>query len=228
MKTTALLLALLALAGCEDSGVDTGRVPPVQLITSSRRVSLRADGTPDPAALAGALAALSGDAAVNADIAGFTPFASDTTRAALVGAGLDPDRVRVAPPGPGVPELVLTSARAVTQPCGRALSAGWFGDVAPSLDSVGRCVQQNNLADMLEDPMDLVRSPVPVPEPGSGERAARAIRLLDQGAQPLPVPRQNLQVPFAGGFSGGSAVTTAGAAQGNPLFGPLPGVANPP
>lgn len=211
MRAAALCL-MLALAGCDDSALDTGRVPPVQLVPSSRRVPLRADGTPDPAALAEALAALGGDTAIDADI-----------------AGLDPDRVRVAPPGPGAPELVLTSTQVVTASCGQALHAGALGDVASSLDSVGRCVQQNNLAEMLEDPMDLVRSPVP--EPGSGERAARAVRLLDQGLQPqmLPVMRPDLQAPFlSGGPFGGTAVgTAAGSSQGNPLLGSLPGAAPP-
>lgn len=223
MRTPAILLALLALTGCSEATVDTGRAPPVQLIASSRRVPLQSDGRPDRLALTGALAALGGNTAVNADITGLAPRASAVTRAALVGAGVDPDRVRVAPPGLSAPELVLTRTYAVTAPCGEALHIGWLGDVAPSLDSVGRCVQQNNLAEMLEDPTDLVRSPVP--ELVSGERAARAVRLLDQGAQSLPPIRQDLQAPFAGGFSGGAAGTTAGSLQGNPLLGPVPGAA---
>lgn len=228
MKATTLILALLALASCSDATVDAGRAPPVQLVASSRRVPLRADGAPDPAALAGALAALGGDTAVDADIIGLGPRASAVTHAALVGAGLDPDRVRVAPPGRSAPELVLTSTHAVAAPCGRALRSDWLGDAASSLDSVGRCIQQNNLAEMLEDPMDLVRSPAP--EPGSGERAARAVRLLDQGAQSQPLPAaRSEQAPFAGGLLGGTAapVGTVGSAQGNPLLGPLPGAAAP-
>ena len=222
----ALCLLLLALAGCEDSASDTGRVPLVQLVPTSRRVPLRADGTPDPTALAGALAALDGNTAIDADITGLSRRASAAARAALVGAGLDPDRVRIAPPGPGAPELVLTTMHVATAPCDQAPHAGAFGEAASSLDSIGRCVQQNNLAEMLDDPMDLVRSPVP--EPGSGERAARAVRLLDQGQQqPLPVVQQGLQAPFSGGLFGGTAAAagTPAASQGNPLLGPLPGAA---
>ena len=137
MRAAAFLLALLALPGCVAAGVDTGRVPQVEVITSSRRVPLKADGTSDPRALADALAALGGDTAVDADITGLSPRASASARAALVGAGLDPARVRVAPPGAGTPGLLLTSAHAVVPSCGQALQADWLGEAASSLDSIG-------------------------------------------------------------------------------------------
>lgn len=238
MMDRATLLAVLIVAGCASSQ-DVGRPPPVQLVSTSRRVPMLADGRPDQPALTRAMAELAGNTALDADIAGLSPGAVDRARAALAGAGIDPDRVHVASErdpafgGAGLPSLLLTRTQAVTANCGRAIQPGWLGDVATSTDSVGRCVQDNNLAEMLADPADLIRSPVP--QLASGERAARAVRLLEQGrASPLPPPMEGGGAGLQGGTSAGlnpltntgasgatQAVTGgAGAAQG--LLGPLP------
>lgn len=238
MTSRATLLAALVVAGCTN-GQDVGRPPPVQLVSTSRWVALLADGRPDRPALSRAMAELAGNTALDADLAGLGPGAADRARAALVGAGIDPDRIHVvlqrdlAFGGVGAPSLLLTRTQAVTASCGRGIASGWLGDVATSTDSIGRCVQDNNLAEMLADPADLIRSPVP--QPASGERAARAVRLLEQGrASPLPPTTEGGAAGLQGGTVAGlnpltntgaggatQAVTGgAGALQG--LLGPLP------
>ena len=233
MMGRATLLAVLVAAGCASSQ-DVGRAPPVQLVSTSRRVPMLPDGRPDQPTLSRALAELAGNTALDADIAGLRPAAADRARAVLVGAGIDPDRVHVAPEWDAAsPSLLLTRTQAVAASCGRAIQPGWLGDVAASTDSVGRCVQDNNLAEMLADPADLIRSPVP--QLASGERAARAVRLLEQGrASPLPPPTEGGGSGLQGGTAAGLNPLTntgaGGASQGvtggggavQGLLGPLP------
>lgn len=215
-----VVAALLTLGACTDTTVDRGRLPPAHVVPVVRRLPLGPGGRLDAAALDDAVLALRGNSDISADVMVARSMDAETATTALIRAGVDPDRVHLTLTSVSPPAVILLVAHAVTTSCDLAWKANWLGDAGASADSIGRCVQQNNLAEMLADPMDLVRSPTP--QPGSGERSARAIRLLNQGGKPLPATSQTMASGLADGGSSSPASTT-GATQANPLLGGLPG-----
>lgn len=216
-----VVVALLMLGACADTAIDRGRLPPIQVVPVVRRLPLGPGGRPDAVALNAAVLALHGNSDISADIMVARSIDAEVATMALVRAGIDPDRVHLTLTNTSPPGVILTAAHAVTTSCDLAWQADGLGNAGSSVDSIGRCVQQNNLAEMLADPMDLIRSPTP--QPGSGERSARAIRLLNQGGKPLPAASQTLASGLTDGGSSAPAVTTTGATQANPLLGGLSG-----
>jgi type IV pilus biogenesis protein CpaD/CtpE len=87
-------------------------------------------------------------------------------RRMLVGMGADPARLTVEPGRSSANRLVLTRAVAETAPCATAIAPTYAADPLPSLMSLARCTQTNNLVDMLVDPGDLVAPPRLAPEDG--------------------------------------------------------------
>ncbi len=171
-RLLALGLALGA-AGCVDEAAERGRPPPIALSVARRElvVALQDDPQLRPAAraqLRDAVTGLGGSQplAVRARIRAATSGDADAVRRALLGLGVDPARIVIehAAAAPRLlPRLVLTRTFATATNCGAAIAPAFLGDVSPSLDSLGRCIQQNNLAAMVVDPADLVDPPALAP-----------------------------------------------------------------
>ena len=220
MTTRALRLTLwasLALAGCTDTAADLGRPPPIDLVTARRILVVPLQdgerlGTDGRARLGREVDALAaGEAqAVRARVQAAEPDDGEAVRRALLASGLDPARIAVVPSSAVArlaPVVALSRAFAHTTPCAAAVAPAWQGDPLPSLMSLGRCTQANNLAAMLADPADLV-APPPL-APTGGAAAADALRAWRaQRAAGTP------EAPAAG--VGSSATGGAGAAGGVP------------
>ncbi len=146
---------------------------------------------------------------------------ADPVRRALIGYGLDPARIVIAGDS-RVPPLTaqVSMSRFVlhTRDCGDAIqpSTNPGIDVASSLGSLGRCVQANNLAQMLADPGDLLASPPLAPQPGvvAGGAIERARNQLGVSAV---LPGVAGGTPAAGPVAPNAAgAADAGAAPGPP------------
>lgn len=231
----ALALALGA-AGCVDVAAERGHPPPVVLSVARREVvvALRGDPRLLPAARArlhdaviGVSGGLTGELgegpgsaqplAVRAHIRAATPGDADAVRRALLGLGVDPAHIVIehAADAPVLlPTVVLTRTIAAVTDCAAAIAPGFHGDVAPSLDSLGRCLQQNNLAGMLVDPADLVDPPA---------LASADAPFLVDGLDSRLVRRESA-LPSAQ-FQPGSA-TSGLAAAGSSYGGAVPAVGN--
>jgi type IV pilus biogenesis protein CpaD/CtpE len=211
-------LCAIALAGCTSESADLGTPPPVSLATSSAVVAVSFQSGRTSAASQGRLrqavyTVAGGELqAVRAQVRPDTAGNGETIRRFLVGVGLDPARLDVEPPSPGRPrssEVVLTRKRAVTPPCAAAIQFAYPDDPAPSLMSLARCNQANNLANMLVDPADLVAPPALAQQDGAylaaGVQSWRAGR---SGPLPAESPPSGDQ-----GFTAGSSAGTDPAAS---------------
>lgn len=211
MKKT-ILLAFLALCSCEATQTDREKNLPVALQTEQRTVPLSYGGTFDPDLVRQAKASLGYKTELSADVEGVTPEQFEQILPQLVTLGLDPDRVHLAPltiryravP----PRLILSRTQVALPACSKVIRSGWLGDVTPSIENVGRCVQNNNLAQMLADPSDLYRTPAFHASPA--ERAAFGVRRLNEGRDPaLPTDKLGTGLNGNGGTEGlmGGSVT---------------------
>ncbi|GAN59218.1 hypothetical protein ACI01nite_21980 [Acetobacter cibinongensis] len=218
MKKTALL-AFLALCSCEATQSDRVKTLPVALHTEQRTIPLSNTGLFNQTQVQQALAALGQGTEVSVDIEGLTQIQSQQLLPKLLSLGVDPDRVHVAPLTaryPVVPpRMTFSRTQAVLQNCSKVIRPGWLGDVTPSIENVGRCVQNNNLAQMLADPSDLYRSPAFHASPA--ERAALGVRRLNLGQEPA-LPADTLGTGLSGsnsvgGMTGGTTSETQ--TQGN-------------
>ena len=170
MNTRLLLCFGLLLAGCTDAAGDLGRPPPIELVTARRSLALRLRGDlrlpPDEQeGLGREVGALAGDntQAVRARVQVADDDEGDAVRRVLLTLGLDPARItveRTQAVSRLAPVIGLSRTFARTASCATAVGPAWFGDPAPSLTSLGRCTQANNLATMLADPADLVAPPM--------------------------------------------------------------------
>lgn len=210
MKKSVLIL-LLVLCSCEATQSDREKTLPVALHTEQRTVPLWSDGRFEGELLRQTVATLGGQTEISADIVGLLPEQAEQIIPRLVALGLEPDRVHVAPVSGGYqagrPILILSRTQAVLPDCSKIMRSGWLGDVTPSVENMGRCVQNNNLAQMLADPSDLYRSPVT--HPSSAERAALGVRRLNEG-QDKTLPSDAL-----GNGLAGSGLSGAGMAGGS-------------
>lgn len=158
-----------AVSGCVNEAAELGRPPPVALSLARRDVlvALHDDPRLRPdarAQLGDAVASLGGPhpLAVRARIRAATAGDAEAVERALLGLGVDPARIvveRSVAVARLLPLVMLTRTFAATTDCAEAVTPAFHGDVLPSLDSLGRCNQQNNLAAMLVDPADLVAPP---------------------------------------------------------------------
>ena len=217
-----VLCAALALAGCTDEAADLGQPPPIELATARRLLLVRLHD--DPGLVAGERERLDrevgalagGDAqAVRARVQAADPGDGEAVRRALLASGLDPARVTVEPSvtvARLTPVVLLSRIFVHTADCAAAIGPSWRGDPLPSLMSLGRCTQSNNLAAMLVDPADLVAPPALAPADGAyvvdGLRAWRAQR----GAGLPSVVPDNAEPGTAGTGASGSGAPTGGAA----------------
>lgn len=217
-----VLLVLLALCGCEATQSDPEKTLPVALHTEQRTVPLMYTGAFKPVLVRQAMAALGGQTEISTDIVGLEAGKAAALVPDLMALGLDPDRIHIAPVTvryPFVqPRLILSRSQVALPDCSKVIRSGWLGDVTPSIENVGRCVQNNNLTQMLADPSDLYRSPAF--HPSSAERAALGVRRLNQGQQPT-LPSDALGSGLSGnGMAGGGVtggVTTDTQSQNSPL-----------
>lgn len=209
-RLLALALALGA-AGCVNVAAELGEPPPVALSVARRDlvVALRRDPQVEPGArarLRQAITALGGTPplAVRARVEAATAGDAEAVRRALLGLGVDPARIIVQPAAfvPRLlPRVMLTRTFAAVAECGAAITPSFHNDVAPSLDSLGRCIQQNNLAAMVVDPADLVDPP-----PLAAGDAAFLVGGLNArlSHQNVGLPAAGLQADSAGASGGGS------------------------
>lgn len=163
----------LSAASCVDVAAERGRPQPVALSIARRElvVALQDDPRLQPAARARLRDIVTGlggaqPLAVRARIRAATSGDADAVRRALLGLGVDPARIVIehAANAPMLrPTVMLTRTFATVTDCDAAIAPAFHGDVSPSLDSLGRCIQQNNLAAMLVDPADLVDPPALAP-----------------------------------------------------------------
>ncbi len=222
MSPLRLLAFGLALgsASCMDEAAELGRPVPVVLSVAWRDllVALQDDQHLRPAARArlhDAVTELGGaqPLAVRARIRAATAGDADAARRALLGLGVDPARIVIqhAPEAMRLlPAVLLTRAFASTADCSAAIGPAYRGDVAPSLDSLGRCIQQNNLAAMLADPADLV-------DPVAPSLADAAFQVDGLNARLI---QRETALPAAGQFG---PSTPGGSAGGGAPSGPGPG-----
>lgn len=210
MKKSALII-FLALCGCEATQSDREKTLPVALHTEQRTVPLMSDGRFEEKLLKQAMVMLGGQTEISADIVGLMPERTEQIMSRLAALGLEPDRVHVAPMSGDYqvvrPILILSRTQVALPDCTKIMRSGWLGDVTPSIENMGRCVQNNNLAQMLADPSDLYRAPVG--HPSSAERAALGVRRLNEG-QDKTLPSDAL-----GNGLAGSGLSGAGMADGS-------------
>ncbi len=218
----ALALALglsPGLAGCVDEAVDLGQPPPVELTVARREllVALHDDPKLQPAArdqLRGVVAELGGaqPLAVRARILAASAGDADAVRRALLGFGLDPAHIvaqRVQGGRRLLARVQLTRSFASTADCNAAIAPARNGDIAPSLDSLQRCVEQNSLAAMLVDPADLVDPPDLAPADAAFQVGALNARLMSAQASLHSAGSAPESAPASGSYGGGAPVAVA-------------------
>lgn len=171
------LVATLAACSIPDSAADRGVPPVIEASILRQDAFLQLPGghlsNPERETLERVvrLVALGRPEAVRATV---TARASEAgvVRGALIGLGVDPARIESAGAGRAAPltaQVSLSRYILHTRDCGTAIQPATNPgvDVVSSLDSVGRCVQANNLAAMLADPGDLVASSPLEQQPGA-------------------------------------------------------------
>lgn len=205
------LFVLLALCGCETTQSDRPKTLPVGLHAKQLTIPLEYDGSFNFSTVQQAVADLGGHREAGAYLIGLAPDLTEQIFPRLVAAGLDPDRVHVTPLVGHVeampPRLVISSIDVAVPNCSKVIKTGWLGNVSPSLENVGNCVQNNNLAQMLADPRDLYSSPSFHPSPAA--RAALAVHRLNTGAEPaLPADKLNNGLSNANTMGAGGGTTT--------------------
>jgi type IV pilus biogenesis protein CpaD/CtpE len=199
----------LILSGCISESADLGRPPPVLLET--QQAALRApDRNPRDAAIRAKVRRAitetgAGDVlSVRVRIYARSAHDGEELRRMLVGMGADPARLTVEPLRSSANRLVLTRAVAETAPCATAIAPTYAADPLPSLMSLARCTQTNNLVDMLVDPGDLVAPPRLAPE--DGQYLVNGVESWRNGRS-AALPSQDTRV------SGGSSSAGIGGAS---------------
>jgi type IV pilus biogenesis protein CpaD/CtpE len=212
------LVLPLILSGCISIGesADIGRPPPVLLET--QQAGLRApDRTPRNAAIRAKVRQAitdigAGDVqSVRVRIYARSAHDGEQLRRMLVGMGADPARLTVEPGRSSANRLVLTRAVAETAPCAAAIAPTYAADPLPSLMSLARCTQTNNLVDMLVDPGDLVAPPRLTPE--DGQYLVNGVEAWRNGhSAALPSQDGSASGGSSGGIGGASSTANTGAA----------------
>jgi type IV pilus biogenesis protein CpaD/CtpE len=150
------------LGGCADGAANLGAPPAIALTTSYRELAIPLNASrASNLRLQRSIDALAaGDRqAVRARIVAPGVAQARKARQVLIGLGLDPARiVNSVAPGRGT-TVFLTRTTAATRDCAAAITTAYPDDPMPSLLSLSRCTQRNNLAAMVVDPADLVASP---------------------------------------------------------------------
>ena len=241
-----ILAAATSLGACVNEAAELGQPPPVELAVARRTLplALLEGQARTQAALRAALSALGGDGlGVRAYIQAAAAQDADAVRGALVGMNVDPARITIALSADAqrsMPVVTLTRSFAVTTDCNAAVAPAFRDDPTASLESIGDCVQADNLAAMLVDPGDLIKPPALAPADGAylaaGVQAWRANRPAAlQGSSTSGSDSSSSGGSYGGagtaaatsGTSGGTGTGTStlgtaapAAATGNPLLEP--------
>jgi type IV pilus biogenesis protein CpaD/CtpE len=166
----AACAAVALLSGCVSDGAgdlshasDVSRASPhVGLVTGGRQLALHAAGaTSTRRQLRLMLAAVGqGDvSAVSASIVAASPIEADLWYRTLLQLKVDPVRISMAVDPRQRAVIVLARTAVIPADCSATVEPAVAGDPPPSLESLGRCIQDNNLAAMLAHPTDLVAPP---------------------------------------------------------------------
>jgi type IV pilus biogenesis protein CpaD/CtpE len=169
---------LVLLSACvSDSASDLSRAPqPVGLATVGRQLHLDAAA---PASTQQQLRSLvaevgQGDASsVHASVVVMSAAEAETWRRALIRLGVDPVRIATATDPRQRASIVLTRTAAIPADCAGTVNPALADDQLPSLDGLGRCIRDNNLAAMVVHQSDLV-APQPLAR-GDGARLAASV-----------------------------------------------------
>ena len=228
-RIAAVLAVVAALAGCDDPAAERGVPPPLAFDRSRVAVPLYSYGSARRLR-SGINTLANGDmGSLRAMILTTDGSEARAARDRLIDDGIAPSAIMVR----HVPDdlVVVTRTTVRGAPCRAAINPGWLGDAGNSLDSLGRCVQADNLAAMADDPADLVR-PTRL---GAGDGAVAAQAVLDwerggtksQAGAPGNAPGTG--DADAGGSAGGATSLPATGSQSgaaaapagaNPLFAP--------
>jgi type IV pilus biogenesis protein CpaD/CtpE len=161
MKRSLLITGMaLMLAGCADEAAEFGRPVPANLATSRREVV----APPGPGYSAGWLRQQAGLIAegdlqaVHAEIVAAHPREAESLRVALIRAGIDPARITASlwiSTSRQRSTIVFTRTVADTGDCRASIDPAFPDDPSRSLMSLGHCLKNNDLANMVVDPADL-------------------------------------------------------------------------
>jgi type IV pilus biogenesis protein CpaD/CtpE len=186
MKRFFLIVAVpLLVAGCADEAAQIDRSTGVQLVTVRREVVV-------PVGLASNANWLLRQAgfmaetdlrAVRAEIVTERPREAEVLRRTLIKSGIDPTRITTLSSGTGTsrrPVIVFTRTIAETQDCRASVHFAFPDDPSQSLMSLAHCLQDNDLANTVVDPADLIAPPRL--ENGDGAYLAGGVRAWRQGA----------------------------------------------
>jgi type IV pilus biogenesis protein CpaD/CtpE len=206
---------LVLLSACvSDSASDLSRAPqPVGLATVGRQLRLDAAA---PASTQQQLRSLvaevgQGDASsVHASVVVMSAAEAETWRRALIRLGVDPVRIATATDPRQRASIVLTRTAAIPADCAGTVNPALADDQLPSLDGLGRCIQDNNLSAMVVHQSDLV-APQPLAR-GDGARLAASVsdwRANRQGK--LPTGSSNGSANADSSTSGSSSATSTGS-----------------
>ena len=216
----------VGLLGCNDPSVERGTPPTVALVPETVSIGLYGYGA--ALTLQAAIAGLAGPRGlgdVRATIDTVDRREAEAARVRLIDDGIQPASIRTEPASDN--QIVLTRTVATVPDCARAMKPALFGDVSNSLDSLGRCVTADELAQSVVDPADLVH-PVGL-GPTDGAVAARAVLDWERGDNKQPPSGQNGS-DSGNGTSGGGGVSggpPAPSAAGASATAPATDAANP-
>ncbi|WP_407158256.1 CpaD family pilus assembly lipoprotein [Bradyrhizobium sp. STM 3557] len=153
---------VVLLGGCADGAADFGATPPVTLVTAREDVTVAARGSEASKLRLRQridLIAQGNLQAVRASIVASSAAQIKALKSTLIGLGLDPvhivgsisleRRSRYA-------TVALFRTTAIPADCAAAIETAFPDDPTYSLSSLSHCVQDNNLAEMVVDPADLV------------------------------------------------------------------------
>ncbi len=211
-----LLLCVIGLSGCVNESADLGAAPPVLLSSPARVILVPPQAlrtVTGRARLRQELYAVAGRdiQGLRARIRPRTIGEAEPIRRMLVGLGMEPARIAMDLQAPGErhpTELLLSRTLAETAPCADAIHPAYPDDPLPSLMSLARCTQTNNLAAMVADPADLVAPPALDHEDGVYLTGGVHDWHANRG---LALPAPGTSSPSSGASSSAGSPSTAAA-----------------
>jgi type IV pilus biogenesis protein CpaD/CtpE len=211
MIRAVLITASIAilLGGCADGASNFGAPPPVALTTRELTVAFNASRSSNLRLRRSIDGLAQGNRqAVRARIVTTSAPQARNARQALIGLGLDPTRIietAGASRAAGT-TVFLSRTTAMTSDCAAAIVPAFPDDPGPSLLSLSRCTQRNNLAAMVVDPADLV-APRPL-GPSDGAYLANGVRSW-RGNRRTPLPSVSTGSPNDLGSAGATVPSFA-------------------
>lgn len=177
IRFVGFIVVALALEGC--SSLSGSQVKP--LVVPEAHIVMPLDaalsGEELRQALAGLLASERGQLTLRVVIQSVQNAKAFEVKRNLVALGVQPERIITVH---NTQEQLYIARNVVVSPdCAKTIHANWMGDVSDSIEPLGACLQNTILADMVEDPGDLVM-PKKMQGP-SAIKAAQAVRKYEHG-----------------------------------------------